>query len=86
MDKWVHFIVFLVLSATGMMAFTFGSLKRWGRHPILLSLLIAILYGASLEYTQALIPDRTFDYADMLANTGGSLGGYLAFKLILLLD
>lgn len=47
--------------------------------PILLSLLIAIIYGAILEYMQSFIPDREFDYADLAANIGGAVVGIFLF-------
>ena len=47
--------------------------------PVLISLLIAILYGIILEYLQTFIPDRGFDYADLSANIGGSIAGVMIF-------
>jgi VanZ family protein len=36
-----------------------------------------IAMGVALEFLQALTPARSFEYADMLANTAGALAGYL---------
>lgn len=41
----------------------------------IISFIIAALYGSMIEYTQMFIPDRGFDYADVVANIGGSLTG-----------
>lgn len=46
---------------------------------ILLALLLAASYGTALEYRQAYLPDRAFDYADMLANFAGCALGYFSF-------
>ena len=48
--------------------------KRW---PLLLLLLP--LYGAALEWLQRWVPNRAFDWQDMVANVAGVL---LAFALV----
>lgn len=42
---------------------------------------LAALYGAALEGVQALTPHRSFDYADMLANTAGAALGAVALRV-----
>ncbi len=46
---------------------------------IWLALLLAASYGTALEYRQAYLPDRAFDYADMLANFAGCALGCFSF-------
>ena len=55
----------------------FGLTKAY--KSIMFSLFIAILYGTILEYLQTFIPDRGFDYADLIANIGGSIVGIILF-------
>jgi len=48
---------------------------------VLICMTIAAVYGTSLEFVQAGIPERSFDYADMLANfTGILLGAAIYYK------
>lgn len=49
----------------------------------LLAVIIASAYGASLEWVQAGIPGRAFDYADMLANIVGACLGAFLFRVYL---
>ena len=43
-------------------------------------MILAGLYGTILEFVQAGIPERSFDYADMTANFVGVLTGYLIYR------
>jgi VanZ family protein len=45
------------------------------------ALILAASYGTALEYRQAYLPDRAFDYADMLANFAGCALGYFSFSI-----
>jgi VanZ family protein len=47
----------------------------------LLAASVAGLYGVALEWVQAFLPHRSFDYADMLANFAGCFLGLLSFGL-----
>jgi len=78
-DKFIHFAIFSIMTFLGSASFykSFGLTRII--MPIIISLFIAILYGATLEYLQTFIPDREFDYADLAANIGGSLVGILLF-------
>jgi VanZ family protein len=81
-DKIIHFSIFSILSFLGSASFKniLGSPTNVLK-PISLSLLIAMVYGTLLEYLQTLIPDRGFDYADLLANIGGAIIGIVLFQL-----
>lgn len=48
---------------------------------ILKAFLISIIFGGTLETLQSLIPDRHFDFSDMLANLGGALIGIGILKI-----
>ena len=62
-------------------------LKTQGRYEglkksaIVVSLLLANLYGFIIEYVQSFIPERSMDYYDALANSTGTLFGIAAFFL-----
>lgn len=50
---------------------------------MMLVVLAASLYGASIELVQATLPHRSFDYADMLANC---LGALLALVIVVFMQ
>ena len=82
-DKFAHFFVFAVL----VFLLTIGLTKQhsylWLRFSaVKMSLLFGVLYGLFLEGMQSFIPDRTFDPADMLANTIGCFLGTIVFYLV----
>ena len=78
-DKWVHFSVFAILSWIGIIWFKQQSNELAGK-AIFLSIVVALLYGTILEFSQSLVPERSFDYADLVANYTGSLFGYILFR------
>ena len=80
LDKIIHFTIFSIMTFLGSISFKNRSGLTRIIFPILISLLIAILYGAILEYLQTFIPDRAFDYADLVANIGGSAAGTVLFS------
>lgn len=75
-DLLGHFLLFAVMTA-GLVAFA-----RSRRQIVVLSLL-AIAYGCALEFAQTLVPGRTFDPVDVVANGVGGITGCL-FALVLL--
>jgi len=78
-DKFIHFTIFSIMTFLGSASFKNSLGLKRVIMPIIISLFIAVLYGATLEYLQSFIPDREFDYADLAANIGGSLVGILLF-------
>ena len=82
-DKLAHLFMFTIMAILGSIHFCYG---RWpGRltYPAFTSLVTAWLYGTLLEYTQALVPSRTFDYADLTANFAGTLLGIILYKWLI---
>jgi VanZ family protein len=49
----------------------------------LLMVILASVYGAFLEFVQASLPYRSFDYADMLANCLGAVLAIVAWAWLL---
>jgi VanZ family protein len=74
LDKWLHFAAYAALAA----ALGYASLApgyRLDRRELALVFLVALGYGASIELLQAMLPERAFSVADMVANgTGAALG------------
>ncbi len=48
---------------------------------VFFAVLLAVCYGTSLEYVQASLPHRSFDYADMVANLVGAVLGMCFYYL-----
>lgn len=78
-DKVVHFVLFGVLGG----ALAFG--RRWsgGRTSHLAAVAVGMLYGASDEWHQAMVPNRVPSMEDWYADAAGVLAGYLLITLIL---
>lgn len=78
-DKAGHFgayVVFVFLLLWGF--------YRIGWHHPLPAILLAILFGLSMEVLQlTLFPERHFEWADLLANTLGAFAGYGVFKRLI---
>lgn len=78
-DKVVHFVLFGVLGG----ALALG--RRWsgGRTSHLAAVAVGMLYGASDEWHQAMVPNRVPSLEDWYADAAGVLAGYLLITLIL---
>lgn len=68
-DKLLHGAAFLMLAFAGRLAFPASSRSGWA----LLGGLIAI--GAGIEFAQMLVPGRSADAADWLADSLGVIAG-----------
>lgn len=82
-DKVAHFAVFAVL----VFLLTIGLTKQhtyvWLRFNATRTALMAgVGYGVLLESVQAVVPDRTFEPADLLANVIGALLGTAFFYFV----
>lgn len=79
MDKVVHFIFYLVLTMLILLSLT----REWNLNfSSLIFLVVAgtITFGVVIELIQRHIPGRSFEWADILINTVGSLTGYWSYK------
>lgn len=80
-DKLGHLLFYAIETLLWIGAFAKSqSWKREHLFWVFLSLALAASYGTLLEYVQAGIPERTFDYADMLANFIGILLAWLLYQ------
>lgn len=80
-DKLGH-LVFYALEAL-LWIWAFARAQSWKEEQLFivyLSLLLAAAYGTLLEFIQATIPERTFDYADMLANFVGVVVAWVIYQ------
>ena len=82
-DKFAHFFVFAVLVFLLVIGFTKQHTYIWLKfNAVKSALAISIGYSLLLETGQSLVPDRTFDLVDMLANTIGCFLGSLLFYFV----
>lgn len=80
-DKVGHLTFYSIL--TMLLIFGVARQQQWLKTKLGLLVLMAIIasaYGISLEYVQALLPHRSFDTADMLANELGVVLGLLIYR------
>lgn len=73
-DKIVHFGIF------GVLGFLITYEKR---RADLLTLALCAGFGAAIEVVQSFLPWRSFEWADMLADTLGALAGILVAKYLI---
>lgn len=79
-DKAGHAFVFFVqafLLIMGLYESRKDSIKR--NSMLWLGVIISVLYGFLIEMAQSVIPERSMEFLDAVANTVGSLAGLLAF-------
>lgn len=82
-DLLAHFFVFAVLVFLMMQGFTRQHTNASLRsNASVYAVVIAVVYGGVLEVIQGFIPERSFDYFDMVANAVGSFSGWGAFTLM----
>jgi VanZ family protein len=87
-DKIGHFLAYAALTAA--FCTEYARHLRWSSRTgrwLIAILCVCSVYGAILEFMQGeLLYQRTFDYADMAANTAGAIIGsivYLIFQPLL---
>jgi VanZ family protein len=69
-DKLVHAVVYAALTVLGLM----GRLKTGA------VLFVLLMHGALIESLQALVPDRTADWKDLMANAAGCVAASIAWR------
>ena len=72
LDKWIHFILFLVLVYLWCRAYNIKTKKTF-----IIITILSVAYGIIMELVQQyFIPFRFFDLRDMIANSLGAVAGY----------
>lgn len=83
-DKVVHFFAYLILSVLLYLTFIFQEKLNFAqRNAILLTLAIAICYGVLDELHQMLVPGRSAELLDWIADSIGSVCGVLISSFFL---
>jgi len=77
-DKFAHFAAYLVLSSLPLSFCT-------GQRGLALVAALTLLLGVAIEYAQSFVPGRSFELADIAANSVGALTGYALAAMLLLL-
>lgn len=81
LDKWLHFAAYAAFAgALGYARLAPGERLDW--RGLALVLLAAAGYGVGIELVQALLPERAFSLADMVANGIGAALGTLPWRLL----
>lgn len=78
LDKLIHLILYAVLGFALLWALRVTVFKN---HPqiVMISTMLAIFYGAAIEFFQSFFPGRSAEAMDLLADAIGSfLGAYIA--------
>lgn len=82
-DNFAHLFVFLVLTFLTIVGLRKQYTFRVCRFKaVQIGLITCIAYGISLEVIQGMVPDRTMEFQDMIANTLGCLGGWTLYYSI----
>ena len=79
-DKWVHIGIFTVLVALWCWGYPFkkGSIPKKLRKIFITVGIICLLYGIAVEFFQkSFIPNRSFDFGDILADAIGCATGVI---------
>lgn len=77
LDKWIHFILFAVMSWLWVYRVSQKNIKT-----LLLIFLVVAAYGAGMEWVQENFTTREFDWKDIYADTAGAAAGIIAGKKI----
>lgn len=82
-DKFVHIVMYAVLClllVVGFMKQSHNTILKF--NAIKLALITSNLYGLLMELSQLLSPNRTFEWEDVLANSGGTVIGIAIFWIL----
>jgi len=76
-DKIGHFFLYLITSSLFYIAF-----KRKFSRVLLYAVLFSVLYGTLMELLQMLVPERSFSFEDIIANTFGAIGFLISERFL----
>lgn len=78
LDKWIHLFLFFILVVVWCRVYYFKDDVTTLRKIFIIVTILSIIYGVAVEFVQELfIPFRSFDPGDIIADTIGSLAGFL---------
>ena len=78
-DKLYHFCAYLVMGLLWARAITNGRAGRPWMGELVAAVVITVAFGALVEVYQSLLPYRTGDVVDAVANGAGGLAGVAAY-------
>ncbi|WP_317045539.1 VanZ family protein [Aquiflexum balticum] len=82
-DKLGHFILFATLSFLWLRIGSINSERLINMKYFITNLLVFVLIFPILaEYLQLFVPNRTFDYYDIVANLVGGIFGFMTFFIL----
>lgn len=82
-DKFGHFLLFAVLSFLWLRVGTLDGKREIISRILITNLLVfSFIFPILAEYMQLFIPNRTFDYLDIVANLLGSAFGFIVFFIL----
>ena len=81
-DKVAHAFTFLILSFLLIVGFKKECNYLFHMDVRYSSVLLAIMYGVTIEFLQILVPGRQFELMDIVANSVGSVFGMLLFYIV----
>lgn len=82
-DKLVHFGVFAVLTFLWARVGTIGLRRELRWKNLLTNLLVfTIIFPILVEYLQLYVPNRSFEFEDILANLTGGIIGFTGFIIL----
>lgn len=83
-DKLVHALAYTGLGFLTLMGVHLHKKIKTSSRNLILALILCLNFGVGLELVQGLlIPERQFEYLDMLANAAGLILGWLAYYLFI---
>lgn len=82
-DTFAHMAVF----AVQVFLLIIGFIKQYRfqffrENPVFLALTLSVTYGVLIEFLQSLVPGRSLELSDIIADTAGCLVGWLLFYII----
>lgn len=82
-DKFIHLVMYAVLSLLLVVGFQKQSLNTYLKfNAIKIALIASNIYGILIELLQLFTTARTFEIHDVLANSGGTLIGVAIFWIL----
>lgn len=77
-DKFIHAGIYFIAFLLSYLSFANIEKPSFiSKNPLAFSLILTILYGLSDEFHQALVPNRSAEVYDFLADVGGSMLGMI---------
>lgn len=80
-DKLLHAGAYAVLAGLVLCALPRGRLG--GARAVVIAVLVAVLYGATDEWHQSFVPNRSADPLDLAADAAGAIAGAVTLGVIL---